>query len=114
VAFRRRQEHRDLRHRRDLGRCQSLWVGHKRRIHDPRATDHPFRHLARIGQLRNPLRIDEAGDLDGAQAAARKRVDERDLVRRRHQAGLVLQAIAWPHLEEDDVGRQMIEHGDAC
>ena len=58
------------------------------------------RHLVRVGQLRNPLGADEAGDLDPRQTGPDEGVDETQLAPERDGRPLVLQAVAGRHLVE--------------
>ena len=67
------------------------------------------RHLAAVGQLRDPLRVHEAGDLDRLQPRLGQRVDQTDLVLGRDHAGLVLQPVARPDLVDRDLGGKVVE-----
>jgi hypothetical protein len=56
-------------------------------------------HLARVGELRDDVGADERGRLDPPQARAGETVDEAHLVLGGDHLGLVLEAVARPHLE---------------
>ena len=86
-------------------------VGHQARQHHAVPARHAARDLGGVGQLRDPLGADEAGDLDARQAAVDQRRDERDLVAGRDVARLVLQAVAGPDLVHGDARREL--HADA-
>ena len=57
-------------------------------------------HLGRVGELGYHVGAHEARDLDAAQAGARERVYELDLALGGDDLGLVLKAVAWPHLSD--------------
>jgi hypothetical protein len=61
-------------------------------------------HLAGIGKLRDHVGADEARDLQPAQPRARQEVDQPHLVGGRDHLGLVLEAVARPHLADPDGG----------
>jgi hypothetical protein len=111
VRLRRRHEDRDLAHAGGERGVEAAAVGHQARQDHAVSARHAARDLGGVGQLRDPLRADEAGDLDPRQAAVDQRGDERDLVGGRDVARLVLQAVAGPDLVHGDARREL--HADA-
>jgi len=82
-------------------------VRHQHRIRRTRASLDGGEHLGGVGQLRHPLRTDEAGRLDAEQAGARQPVDQFHLVGSGDEGLLVLQTVAWPDLDDaDEIGRR--------
>src|SRR5690606_34580821 len=51
-----------------------------------------------IGQGRNRARGNEGTDFDAAKTGLRKKIDQRDLLLRRHPLRFDLQAVTWPNL----------------
>ena len=99
-------EHHDLvgpRRRRQRQRSvQALHVRRQHRITHPGAPLDGGQHLGVVGHLRHPLRADEAGDLDLAQAGRLQPVHQFDLVRRRHRLLFVLQPVARADFHQGD------------
>ncbi len=63
--------------------------------------------LLRVGEGRDPFRRDEARGLDAREARLGQRPDEGELAVGRDDAGLVLQAVARPHLVDGDALRHL-------
>src|SRR5690606_21859919 len=81
-------------------------------ITQPLVGDEGGEQVGGAGQLRHPLRVDEAGRLDDRQPGGDQALHERRLGRGRHDRGLVLQAVARAdlpdrHLGRADAGRRM-------
>ena len=85
---------------------EALQVGHERGVADARPARDTGEDLGGIRHLRHPLRAHEGGHLDRRVAGVRQSVDQRDLVRRRHEGRFVLQPIAWTDLDDGDPLRE--------
>ena len=70
-------------------------------------------NLVGIGELRDPLRRDEARELDALQARGGERVREAELVAQEHGGALVLEAVAERDLVEGNLGRERVEEAHA-
>ena len=81
-------------------RLQALEVGRQHRVAHVAAARDVSHHLRVVGHLRHPLGADEAGDLDLAQPRRLQAMHELHLVRRGHRLLLVLQTVAWPHVDD--------------
>ena len=89
-----------------LGAVEAGQVRHQRRVADAGAAGDAGEDLAGVGHLRHPLRRDERRDLDHRVPGGGQPIDEGNLRRGRHDAGLVLQAVPRPHLDDGDAGGQ--------
>ena len=110
VRLRRRQEDRHLLHARVERLLQALAVGHQAGVDHALLALDAARHVAGVGELRDPLRVDEAGDLDVREAGRGERVDHGDLVAGGDRPRLVLQAVARADLVDRHPLGKPIEH----
>src|SRR5688572_7781997 len=106
----RRGEHRDLVHPGLAGTRQPMQVRYERGIPHAWPPRNPGADLRRVGHLRHPLWADECGHLDRRVTGFGKPVYERDLVGRRHERRLVLEAVAWADLDDPGAGRKGCSH----
>ena len=93
-GFGRRREDRHFVHARLAGARQPLQVRHERGVADAGPPRDAGEDVGRVGHLRHPFRADEGRHLDHRVAGLGEPVHERDLVGRRNERRLVLQAVA--------------------
>jgi hypothetical protein len=77
---------------------------------DRRRELEPLKHLLGVGELRDHVRPDEGRDLDALEPARREQTDQSELVVRRDDLRLVLEAVARPHLADPDTLREALAH----
>ena len=92
--------------RRPEGTVEAALIGYQDGVGDSRAPVEPGHQLAGVGQLRDPLRVDEARRLDDPQARTRQPVHELRLVSTINGRLLVLQPVPRAHLPDRDPARQ--------
>lgn len=84
---------------------EPLQVGRQHRIGDTLQTPDAAQHLRIVRHLRHPLRTDEAGRLNRAEAARGQSIDQLDFDGGRQQFGLVLETVTGPDLDDAHIGR---------
>src|SRR5690606_22043166 len=95
-------EHRDLLHPDRAGTLVAFFVGNQYRVMHARSAGDAGIDLGGVGQLRHPLRADEAGRLDAPQPGGGEAVDQGDLVGGGDRRLLVLQPVARADLDDAD------------